>query len=139
MINAEEPLEKKKVVESEDEKPSDSPKKPLMMMGASKPKGLPKSGPKPGGIGGMAGPSKSGGIGNLISKCLEKQGPPPKQLPQTFEELKDADAPLEVKKTKAEKEEKPVESPKKASLMLAKKPGKNIAALISKQLDKPVV
>jgi hypothetical protein len=61
LINAEEPLEKKKVEESEDEKPSDSPKKPLLMVGgASKPKGMakPALGLKPGGIGGMAAPPK---------------------------------------------------------------------------------
>ena len=70
-----EPVEQKKnEVSEEEEKPSDSTKKPLMMA-ASKPKGLPKTGPKPGGIGGIAGTSKPGGISSMISKCLEKPAP----------------------------------------------------------------
>ena len=59
-------------------------------------------------------------------------------MPQTFEELKDADAPLEAKKErKIGPPRPPAESPKKASLMLAKKPGKDISSMIAKQLSKP--
>ena len=48
------PIEKPKAEESEpEEKPSDSPKKPLLMT-TNKPKGAPKRAPGPGGIGGMA-------------------------------------------------------------------------------------
>ena len=61
------PLPEEKVEEPEPtpEKLSDSPKKPLLMV-ANKPKGLPKSGPKPGGLGG---PKIST---TLINKSLEK-------------------------------------------------------------------
>jgi len=63
-----EPIDQKKDEVSEEEKPSDSPKKPLLMVASSKPKGMakPALGLKPGGIGGMAAPPK------INIKVLEK-------------------------------------------------------------------